>query len=198
MTPEFEARFLDIDTDAIITRLRERGATRTMPRTLMRRVVLKNQDITDRGGWLRLRAQGNKTLLTYKQTNDDSNGDSRIDSILEAEVEVADFHAAQHLLEAMGFTTERYQENYREEWQLNGVTYDLDTWPDLPTYLEIEGPDEAAVHGAAASLSLDYATATFGSVDEVYLKVLNRDILAEPRLVFTSQSPSSDRPDRDS
>lgn len=86
----------------------------------------------------------------------------------------------------MGFTTLRYQENYREEWRLDGVTYDLDTWPDLPTYLEIEGPDEAAVRAAATSLDLDYNTATFGSVDEVYLKVLGRDILAESRLVFTT------------
>lgn len=185
MTPEFEARFLSVDVDAITARLRGRGATCTMPRTLMRRVVLKNQEISDRGGWLRLREQGAKTLLTYKQVND-TNGASGIDSILEAEAEVADFHATQHLLEAMGFTTLHYQENYREEWQLDDVTYDLDTWPDLPTYLEVEGPDEAAVRAAAAMLDLDYTTATFGSVDEVYLNVLGRDILAEPRLVFTT------------
>ncbi|MCK9871874.1 CYTH domain-containing protein [Nocardiopsis dassonvillei] len=191
MTPEFEARFLAIDTDAITGRLRERGATCTMPRTLMRRVVLKNQDISDRGGWLRLREQGDRTMLTYKQVND-ADGASGIDGILEAEVEVADFHAAQHLLEAMGFAALRYQENYREEWQLDGVTYDLDTWPDLPTYLEIEGPGEEAVRAAAAMLDLDYATATFGSVDEVYLKVLDRDILAESRLVFTSPTPSAE------
>lgn len=191
MTPELEARFLSIDTDAITARLRDRGATCTMPRTLMRRVVLKNQDISDRGGWLRLREQGDKTLLTYKQVND-ADGASGIDSILEAEVEVADFHAAQHLLEAMGFTTLRYQENYREEWQLDDITYDLDTWPDLPTYLEIEGPDEAAVRAAVAMLGLDYNTAHFGSVDEVYLKVLGRDILAEARLMFTASTANSD------
>ncbi|MFI6575324.1 class IV adenylate cyclase [Nocardiopsis sp. NPDC050513] len=188
MTPEFEARFLAVDTEAITTRLRDRGATRAMPRTLMRRVVLKNQDISDRGGWLRLREQGDKTMLTYKQAND-TDGDSAIDSILEAEVEVTDFHAAQHLLEAMGFTALHYQENYREEWQLDGVTYDIDTWPDLPTYLEVEGPDEKAVRAAVAMLDLDYDTATFGSVAEVYLKVLDRDILAEPRLVFSSPTP---------
>lgn len=186
MNPEFEARFLTIDPDAIIDRLRERGATQTMPRTLMRRVVLKNQDIADRGGWLRLRDQGDRTTLTYKEVND---GDSPvgIDSILEAEVEVSDFRGAQRLLEAMGFFTLRYQENYREEWRLDGVTFDLDTWPDLPTYLEIEGPNEADVQHAASVVGLDYATATFGSVDDVYLSVLNRDILAEPRLVFTDE-----------
>ncbi|MGH3518488.1 MAG: class IV adenylate cyclase [Haloechinothrix sp.] len=189
MNPEFEARFLKIDPDAIIDRLRERGATQTMPRTLMRRVVLKNQDIAGRGGWLRLRDQGDKTTLTYKEVNEGDNPVG-IDSILEAEVEVSDFRAAQRLLEAMGFSTLRYQENYREEWRLDGVTFDLDTWPDMPTYLEIEGPSETDVQGAASNVGLDYATVTFGSVDDVYLSVLNRDILAEPRLVFTDEPPT--------
>ncbi len=79
----------------------------------------------------------------------------------------------------------RFQENYREEWHLDGVTYDIDTWPDLPTFLEIEGPDENAVRQAAKQLGLDFADATFGSVDEVYLATTGRDILAETTLTFT-------------
>lgn len=189
MNPEFEARFLDIDPATIADQLRQLGATRRLPRTLMRRIVLKNQDISDRGGWLRLRDQGDKTTLTYKQVNDSADA-AGIDGILEAEVEVGDFQAARHLLEAMGFETLRYQESYREEWDLDGVTLDLDTWPDLPTYLEVEGPDERAVQEAATKLGLDFSSATFGSVDEVYLSVLNRDILAESRLVFPD-TPSS-------
>lgn len=185
MDPEFEARFLSVDVDAVCVRLRSLGAARRMPRTLMRRIVLTNQDIAGRGGWLRLRDQGENVLLTYKQVNE-TGGTSRIDRLLEAEVEVADFHATQRLLEAMGFTVLRYQENYREEWRLDEVIFDLDTWPGLPTYLEIEGPAESAVRSAAAMLDLDYSTARFGSVDEVYLEVLGRDILAEPRVVFAA------------
>ena len=86
----------------------------------------------------------------------------------------------------MGYTAKRYQENYREEWKLDGVTYDIDTWPDLPTYLEIEGGSERAVHEAAAAFDLDPTFASYGSVDEVYLQVLGRDILAESSLTFAS------------
>ncbi|GAA2514439.1 hypothetical protein GCM10010201_08170 [Pilimelia columellifera subsp. columellifera] len=91
------------------------------------------------------------------------------------------------MLQAMGFTAKRYQENYREEWQLDGVTYDIDTWPDLPTYLEVEGPDETAVRHAAQALGLDLADASYGSVDEVYRTVLGRDILTESSLTFESR-----------
>lgn len=181
MDTEYEARFCNIDHDAIVKQLRGQGATCVMERTLMRRIVFKNQDIAERGGWLRLRDQGERTFLTYKQT---SNDNSAIDSILEAEVQVSDFQATRTLLEAMGFTALRYQENYREEWKLDGVTYDIDTWPDLPTFLEIEGPSEAAVRAGATTLALSFGDASFGSVDEVYLTALGRDILAEDRLVF--------------
>jgi adenylate cyclase class 2 len=79
----------------------------------------------------------------------------------------------------------RYQENYREEWRLGDLAFDFDTWPGLPTFLEIEGPDEASVRQAAARLGLDYADARFGSVDTVYRSEQDRDILAEPTLLFS-------------
>jgi adenylate cyclase class 2 len=182
MKPEYEARFLDIDPDAITAYLTAHRGRQAMPRTLMRRIVFINADIDSRGGWLRLRQQGEQTFLTYKQVAHD--GPSAIDSILEAEAEVVDFQATWHLLEAMGYTAKRFQENYREEWKLDDVTYDIDTWPDLPTYLEIEGMSEQAVHAAAADLGLDLTSASYGSVDEVYRKVLGRDILAESSLTF--------------
>jgi adenylate cyclase class 2 len=78
----------------------------------------------------------------------------------------------------------RYQENYREKWGLGEAVFDFDTWPDLPTFVEIEGPDEASVRRAAAAAGLDYAAARFGSVDEIYRSELGRDILAEPTLLF--------------
>jgi adenylate cyclase class 2 len=182
--PEYEARFLDIDPRTITASLGARGGRQVMPRTLMRRIVFINDDIDARGGWLRLRQQGERTFLTYKQVA--HNRPSSIDSILEAETEVVDFQDTRGLLEAMGYTAKRYQENYREEWRLDGVTYDIDTWPDLPTYLEIEGESEQAVHDAAAALDLDPTLASYGSVDEVYLKVLGRDILAESSLTFAN------------
>ncbi|GAB2934823.1 hypothetical protein GCM10027028_38110 [Streptomyces sundarbansensis] len=89
------------------------------------------------------------------------------------------------ILRRVGLTEVRYQENYREEWRLREVAFDFDTWPDLPTFLEIEGPDEASVRQAAALLDLDYSEARFGSVDEIYKSESGRDILAEPTLLFS-------------
>jgi adenylate cyclase class 2 len=183
MQPEYEARFLSIDPGKLVDRLQDLGAEQIFPRTLMRRIVLKNNDIEQRGGWLRLRDEGRRVTLTYKQVSDAAQGSS-IDSTLEAEIEVSGFDETLRLLEAMAFTPLRFQENYREEWRYKGVTLDIDTWPDLDTYLEVEGPDAQSVADVAATLGFTMDDATYGSVDEVYQSVLGRDILGEDRLVF--------------
>lgn len=68
--------------------------------------------------------------------------------------------------------------------KLDGATVDLDTWPDLPTFLEIEGDSEDAVRAAATRVGLDPGSASYGRVDEVYLAVLARDILTVDTLTF--------------
>lgn len=125
--------------------------------------------------------RGTRSTLTLKQVTDATT----IDGTKEIETEVADLHAMAEILRRAGLTEVRYQENYREEWRLGEVAFDFDTWPGLPTFLEIEGPDEASVRQAADLLGLDYSQARFGSVDEIYKCEAGRDILAEPTLLFS-------------
>ncbi|MHC5908151.1 class IV adenylate cyclase [Streptomyces sp. S6] len=182
MKHEYEATFLNIDAPALQGRLAALGATRTMPRTLMTRKIFEN-DALDAGAWLRLRSEGTRSTLTLKQVTDPTT----IDGTTEIETEVDDLGAMAEILRRLGLTEVRYQENYREEWRLGDVVFDFDTWPGLPTFVEIEGPDERAVREAAALLELDYAEARFGSVDEVYKSEVGRDILAEPTLLFAAE-----------
>ncbi|MET9377195.1 CYTH domain-containing protein [Streptomyces sp. NPDC002992] len=155
------------------------GAEQAFPRTLLTRKIFEN-DALDGGAWLRLRDEGTRSTLTLKQVTDATT----IDGTTEIETEVTDLHAMADILRRLGLTEVRYQENYREEWRLGEVAFDFDTWPDLPTFLEIEGPDETSVRQAAALLDLDYSGARFGSVDEIYKSEAGRDILAEPTLLF--------------
>jgi adenylate cyclase class 2 len=80
----------------------------------------------------------------------------------------------------MGFEALRYQENYREEWKLGEVTLDIGTWPGLSTYIEVECPGEDVVRATAGALGFDFTRASYDSVDEVYLAVLDRDIRDVP------------------
>ncbi|MGW3495863.1 class IV adenylate cyclase [Streptomyces sp. NPDC001020] len=180
MKHEYEAKFLAVDVAALQAKLAALGAVQALPRTLLTRKIFEN-DSLDGGAWLRLRDEGTRSTLTLKQVTDATT----IDGTKEIETEVADLHAMAEILRRVGLTEVRYQENYREEWRLGEVAFDLDTWPDLPTFLEIEGPDEASVRQAADLLELDYSEARFGSVDEIYKREAGRDILAEPTLLFS-------------
>lgn len=179
MKHEYEAKFLDIDVAALQAKLTGLGATQTFPRTRLTRKIFEN-DALEAGQWIRLRDEGTRSTLTLKHVTDAT----RIDGTTEIETEVADLDAMADILRGLGLREVRYQENYREEWHLGEVAFDFDTWPDLPTFIEIEGPDEASVRQAAALLGLDYTAARFGSVDEIYMSEASRDILAEPTLLF--------------
>ncbi|MFJ5290449.1 class IV adenylate cyclase [Streptomyces sp. NPDC088348] len=176
---EYEAKFLEIDVDAVRDRLRAAGAERAFGKTMFTRLIFEN-DAVQGEQWLRLRDEGGKTTLTLKQVTDATH----INGTTEIEVEVNDLERTAELLAALGLRQVRYQQNYREEWQLDGVTYDFDTWPDLPTFLEIESTSEEAVRNAVGSLGLDYTDARFGSIDLIYKSEQGRDILSEPTLLF--------------
>lgn len=179
MKHEYEATFLAIDEEAIRTELTALGAIQVFPRTLLTRRIFDG-DALPTGAWVRLRDEGPRATLTLKRVTDSNT----IDGTTEIETAVGDLDSMAEFLVTIGLREVRYQENYREEWRIGDVIFDLDTWPDLPTFLEIEGPDESAVRRAAANLGLDYSQAKFGSVDTIYRVETGRDILAEPTLLF--------------
>ncbi|MFI7532322.1 class IV adenylate cyclase [Streptosporangium sp. NPDC049376] len=182
MKHEYEATFLSVEVAGLRTRLISLGAVQVFPRTLLTRKIFES-DVFGDGQWLRLRDEGGRSTLTLKQVTDAT----VIDGTVEVETEVGDARAMAEILRRLGLREARYQENYREEWKLGDVVFDIDTWPGLPTFVEVEGPDEAAVRQASALLGFDYSTARFGSVDVIYRSETGRDILSEPTLLFSPE-----------
>ncbi|GHJ23329.1 class IV adenylate cyclase [Streptomyces albus] len=183
---EYEAKFLNIDVDAVRDQLRAAGAELVFGKTMFTRLIFEN-DAVQGEQWLRLRDEGGKTTLTLKQVSDATT----INGTTEIEIEVDDLDKTAELLKATGLRQVRYQQNYREEWQLGDIKYDLDTWPDLPTFIEIEGPSEDAVRKAVADLGFDYEQVRYGSIDLIYKSELGRDILVEPTLLFGDNTHSA-------
>src|SRR3989344_3360638 len=124
LTNEFEAKFLDIDPAVMQGKLRQCGAQNSKQLTKMCRVVY---DVPGKTGWLRLRDEGNKVTLAYKEVTDNT----MIDGTLEQEITVSHFVATRLLLKTLGYKEKSYQENFREEWILNKSVICIDTWPGL-------------------------------------------------------------------
>lgn len=165
MQAEIEAKFLGVDHQAIRKKLQDLGATCQAPMRLMRR---KNFDFPDgdlqkKSGWVRVRDEGDKITLAYKQL--DHRG---VDGTKEVSIAVRDFDATCLFLESIGLEQKSYQETKRESWVLDGAEVELDEWPWVRSFIEIEAADESHLFAIASLLGLDSKDALHGSVEIVY------------------------------
>ena len=168
MDTEIEAKFLNIDPASLREKLRGAGAKLVYPERLMRR---KNFDYADGrlekiGGWIRVRDEGGgKITLSYKELRDRT-----LRGTKEISLEVRDFDAICNFLLAVGLKNKSYQETRREKWMLGDVEITIDTWPWIPTFVELEASTEEEVKSSASKLGLDWAEALHGSVETAYQK----------------------------
>lgn len=163
MNSEIEAKFLNVDHDYIRQQLVSLGAILEQPMRLMRRVVIHTPAMNEKNAFVRVRDEGYRTTVTYKQFDDDT-----IDGAKEYEMIASDFDSAVNIFKEAGLTYDTYQESKRENWVLDGVEIMLDEWPWLNPYLEIEGESEQAVQVIARALNLSWDEAMFGGVASIY------------------------------
>lgn len=135
-------------------RLLAQGAAIAGPRALERNVVFDTPDGTlkERGILLRLRRQGQRSVLTMKAP-------ARPDAVFkvreETEADVSDFSAMEAILGALGFHPFFVYEKYREVLAVDGAQVMLDETP-IGAFLEIEGAP-AAIDLVAARLGFSRA-----------------------------------------
>jgi len=169
MQQEVEVKFLDVPHDEARKRLERTGASRKHSMRLMRRAII---DYPDRrlqtgtaGAWasVRVRDEGDRVTCTYKHVATDGK-----DSMHEIEFTVSSYENAVEFFKAIGLDVYTEQETKRETWQLGDVKVELDEWPWIPPYIEIEGPSEEAVRQVAERLGYDFSKAFRGSSYTAY------------------------------
>lgn len=163
MNTEIEVKFVNINHDDIRDRLKLIGAKLEQPMRLMQRVTIDSSEMRSKNAFLRVRNQGDKITLTYKQFDELS-----ISGAKEIEIIVNNFDETIKLLAAAGLPHGSFQETKRETWKLGSTEIVLDIWPWLHPYIEIEGQSEHEVKSVASLLNLDWSEAVFGDVMEAY------------------------------
>ena len=190
MKNEIEAQFLDIDKDVMRSKLKEIGAKLEKPEVLMRRTVF----YTGEHSFARVRDEGDKIVMTYKDVSDDHS----ILGTKEVNMVVKNFDDAVLFLQGCGLKIKAKQETKREVWKLGEVEICIDTWPWLPTFMEIEGPTEELVWETASKLGLKKSQAKFGSVDTTYQHYYGIDTdvvnLHTPEISFDMNPPEWAKP----
>lgn len=167
MEIEIEAKWIVENLDEIREKLNKLGSILKQPERLMKRKPFDFPDnrLEKIGGWVRVRDEGDKITLTYKQLNDRT-----LHGTQEALVEVNDFEKTCQILEAIGLEAKSYQETKRETWYYNNCEITLDTWPWVPAVVEIEGTSEDNIKQVANDLAFVWQEALHGSIENVYQK----------------------------
>lgn len=158
---EYEARVLDINHDELVKKLKSLGAELIFDQVQSRMVydLIPKQE----NKWIRLRTNGLTTTLTIKDLEAKT-----IDGTKELEIEVSDFHTTNEILETLGFHNRGFQQNKRTQYNLNGVEVDLDKWPLIPEYLEVEGKSEKEVYDCLEKLGFNKNQIVTLDVSSIY------------------------------
>lgn len=161
MKTEYEVRVLEIDHEEMVKKLESLGAELQFD-TLQQRYVYDFNPVID-SKWIRLRTNGIKTTLTIKDLNAKT-----IDGTKELEIEVDDFDKTNQILEELGYKNRGFQQNKRTQYILDGVEIDLDRWPLIPEYLEIEGESEQAIYDCLDKLGISKDKIVTLDVSSIY------------------------------
>lgn len=163
MKSEIEAKFVNVGIAYIRSKLESIGAILIQPMRDMQRVTIDTPDLKKKDAFVRIRNEGDKTTITYKQFNS-----LTIDGVKEIEVTVSDFDDAVALFKEAGLVYGSLQESRRETWKLGEVEIVIDEWPWLNPYIEIEGPSEELVVSTSEKLGFNWTDAIFGDVMAAY------------------------------
>lgn len=188
---EFEVKVVSIDYQDLASRLTKVGAIMKHPKHLLKVVAfLLPEGRGVSGGWLRVREEKDRITMALKIIGGDQMRDQKEYSFSATSVE-----DAVSFLEILGAKQKSYQEKRREIWELDGCEIVIDECPFIEPYMEVEGPNEAAVQSVVEKLGYDFSKARVCSVTTLYREKyqIEDEIINNktPKLVFDMENPFS-------
>lgn len=118
--------------------------------------------------WIRVRQTNDKTTIAVKHIL--AKNETNLQQMMETEIEVPNIKEANNLLEALGYSYKSYQEKERITYLFQGYEIDIDTWPGIPTYFEIEGNSEEDLEEVLNKLGYSLSESVSCTADQVYEK----------------------------
>lgn len=169
MAYEIEAKILEVDVPALEAKLRSLGAEKSSEHLFrIRNFDLPGFPLRADHAWVRLRTDGTHTALAYKKNHGARDSTARDDRMEEIETHVGDFDTTDSLLRAIGMIEKHSQEKKRITWKKRNITYDIDTWPLIPTFLEVEGDSWDEVQRAVEELGYDWEKRMVCAASKIY------------------------------
>ena len=171
MSHEIETKVLDINVRAITQNLRMHGAVRSKKeRLVVDWYRLKGITEGEDPWFLRIRSYSGKRFeVTWKAK---SNTVGIVRKHKEINFSITEARAVADLFEEIGLEQYAHQEKDRISFRLKGWQFDIDQYPGMPAFVEIEGHSEVHIKKAMQLLGIcDKQTWTRGErilIQDVY------------------------------
>jgi len=168
---EIEVKFLNINPKEVGDELLRLGANKLFDR-LYKIKIFDYPDLRLNGeaSWLRLRDEGDKITLSYKQRIGIKSvgGETNDDGMKEIEIVVDSFDKTAELIYALGLVDKFYEEKRRVRYVLDDIEFDIDYMPELAPFLEIESDSWEKIDKAIELLGLDPKEKKIFSAFQIY------------------------------
>lgn len=132
--------------------------------------------------WIRLRKTNDKIELTCKHVFDKEQ--SYYQNVLENEINVSDFDETNKLLESIGLARRSYQEKVRYSYKYKDAEIEIDCWPKLKPYLEIESDNSNTIEEIIRKLEFNDDNEIISINTEQLYKRIGIDIHKTSELKF--------------
>ncbi len=163
---EIEVKFLEIDSKKIRSMLENIGAIKKFDGD-MEAVFFDYPDfrLKNSGKLLRLRTKGDHCELTFKSNV----SRDKVKILDEFEVTLNDFGTAKEIFSNMGFVEVKEWKTFkhRVSYYYDNASFEIDTIPGYPTFLEIEAKNAKEIERHAKKLGLDMKDSKPWSSDDV-------------------------------
>lgn len=166
---ECEIKILGIDVEKLIEKLESFGAKKTFDGMYkVHYFDYPDFRIREKGELLRIREiVGGQSEVVYKANKRIENEMKVYD---EYEFEIGDFEAISQVFKNMGLKETLYYEKKRKLYELTGAKIEIDAYPKIPPYCEIETPDKGLFDELVVRLELQGLETSTETVSELFLR----------------------------
>lgn len=119
--------------------------------------------------WIRLRQDGEIVEITIKYIYSNK-ANYNIDEVKEIEIKTDNFEMANKLIEEMGYYRKKLAEKQRDSYSYQGMDIEIDEWPLLEPYIEIEGNNIDKIYELANLLGYSKEQTRVMNTEDVYLE----------------------------
>ena len=135
--------------------------------------------------WIRLRQDGEKVEITIKYIYSNK-ANYQIDDVKEVEINTDNFEVANKLIEEMGYYRKKLAEKKRDSYSYQSMDIEIDEWPLLEPYIEIEGNNIDKIYELANLLGYSKEQTRVMNTEDVYLEK-GIDISKYEEMTFKTQ-----------